>query len=95
MFFVLCSHLFPPHLPLLSTLATQGFKHGYKAEDMAERSKGFRLIRKKVRLDRLHNLALAESKRLHSIIATDAEANQAQALGSGALAETTDDEDDF
>jgi hypothetical protein len=62
---------------------------------MAERSRGFRLIRKKVRTDRLNNLVLAEAKRLHSINATDVEANLAQALGSGALAETTDDEDDF
>ena len=80
---------------MISRLSHQGFKHGYKAEDMAERSKGFRLIRKKVRTDRLNNLVLAEAKRLHSINATDAEANLAQALGSGALAETTDDEDDF
>ena len=66
-----------------------------KAEDLAERSKGFRLIRKKVRLDRLNNLPEAEAKRLQSFNDADEDANLAQALGSGALADTTDDEDDF
>ena len=80
---------------MISRLSHQGFKHGYKAEDLAERSKGFRLIRKKVRLDRLNNLPEAEAKRLQSFNAADDDANLAQALGSGALADTTDDEDDF
>jgi hypothetical protein len=80
---------------MISRLSCQGFRHGYKAEDLAERARGFRHIRKKVRKDRLDNLKAAEAKRLVSIIAADNGASRTLALGSGGLDDTTDEEDDF
>ena len=62
---------------------------------MAERANGFRIIRKLVRVDRMRNLKAAEAKRLVSVLRTDGEMCRTQALGSGALADTTDDEDEF
>ena len=73
----------------------QEWKHGYTAEVMAERANGFRIIRKLVRVDRMRNLKAAEAKRLVSVLKTDGEKCPTEALGSGALADTTDDEDEF
>jgi hypothetical protein len=80
---------------MVSRLSYQGFHHGYKDADLAERAKGFRVIRKKVRKDRLNNLKAAEAKRLVGVFSADAEESRQLALGSGGLADTTDDEDEF
>ena len=47
-----------------------------------------------MRKDRVNNLKKAEDKRLHGVLEEDREASRAQALESGALADTTDDEED-
>jgi hypothetical protein len=78
-----------------SRLECQGWKHGYTAEAMAERANVFRMFRKLVRVDRVKNLRPAEAKRLVSVLKTDGSVSRTQALGSGALADTTDDEDEF
>jgi len=80
---------------MTSRLSCQGWKHGYTASDLSERSAGFRKVRKLVRKDRLHNLKAAEAKRLYAVLDADGEATRQQAPGSGGLADTTDDEDDF
>jgi hypothetical protein len=80
---------------MISRLSCQGFKHGYKPADYAERAKGFRLVRKLVRKDRLHNLQAAEQKRLASVLLQEGNDGETQALASGGLAPTTEEEDDF
>ena len=80
---------------MISRLSCQGWKHGYTAKDLSERSQGFRKVRKLVRVDRANNLKAAESKRLFSVLDADANTARAQALGSGGLADTTDEEDDY
>jgi hypothetical protein len=80
---------------MYSRLSCQGWKYGYTADALAERSANFRKVRKLVRLDRLNNLKTAEANRLNLGADADAEDDRAQALGSGGLADTTDDEDDF
>jgi hypothetical protein len=79
---------------MYSRLAYQGFIHGYKPRDLAQRSKEYRQVRKLVRKDRLNNLPAAEANRLAEVMGADGDATKAQALGSGGLADTTDDEDD-
>jgi hypothetical protein len=78
-----------------SRLSCQGWTHGYTADYLAERSAGFRKIRKLVRIDRLNNLAAAEAIRLKTVLAADVDLCKSQALCSGGLADTTDEEDDF
>ena len=80
---------------MVSRLTCQGWRHGYTADVMAQRSNGFRKIRKLVRLDRLNNLKAAEATRLNTSIDAVGEERRQQALGSGGLADTTDDEDGF
>jgi hypothetical protein len=80
---------------MISRLSCQGFRHGYKAEDLAERARGFRKIRKKVRKDRLNNLKAAEAKRLVSLNDATRGESRTLALGSGGLDDTTDEDDDF
>jgi hypothetical protein len=78
---------------MVSRLSYQGFHHSYKHSDLADRAKGFRLIRKKVRRDRLQHLAAAEEKRLAGVRVEDGDANRQLELGSGGLADTSDEED--
>ena len=80
---------------MISRLSCQGWRHGYTAEIMAERSKEFRKVRKLVRLDRLNNLKAAEAKRLNTSMDAVGEERRQQALGSGGLADTIDDENGF
>ena len=80
---------------MYSRLSCKGWKYGYTADALAERSTNFRKVRKLVRLDRLNNLKIAEANRLNLGAGADAEESRALALGSGGLADTTDDEDDF
>jgi hypothetical protein len=80
---------------MYSRLSHQGWKKGYTADALAERSAEFRKIRKLVRKDRLKNLKAAEAKRLNHVVDEDADVCRAQTLGSGGLADTTDEEDDF
>ena len=80
---------------MVSRLTCQGFRHGYTAEVLARRSQEFRKIRKLVRLDRLNNLKAAEAKRQRTGIDAATEERRQQALGSGGLADTTDEEDGF
>jgi hypothetical protein len=79
---------------MMSRLSCQGWKHGYTAKDLSERSAGFRKVRKLVRVDRAKNLEAAEKKRLFAELDADADEARALALGSGGLADTTDDDDD-
>ena len=76
-------------------LEYQGFIHGYAAEDCVKRAKGFRGIRKLVHLDRRNNLKAAEEKRLGTAVETNDNELRAQAVATGGLADTTDEEDDF
>ena len=78
-----------------SRLSCQGWRHGYKKENLKERSAGFRKFRKLVRIDRMQNLQAAEAGRLKVTVENDTEESRRQALESGALADTTDEEDDF
>ena len=78
-----------------SRLEYQGVIHGYAAEDLVKRAKGFRSIRKLVRLDRRNNLKAAEEKRLGTAVETSDHDLHAQAMATGGLADTTDEEDDF
>ena len=80
---------------MASRLEYQGMKHGYSDECLRERSKGFRIIRKQVRIDRVNNLKIAEDNRLQLVLLTDDDHLRAQQLESGGLADTTDEEDDF
>jgi hypothetical protein len=75
-------------------LSYQGYTHGYKKKDLQDKAAEFRQFRKLVRRDRLNNLAAAEEIRLRSVLEADVTASRAQALESGGLADTTDDEDD-
>ena len=79
---------------MMSRLSCQGWKHGYTAKDLSERSAGFRKVRKLVRVDRSKNLEAAEKKRLFAVLDADADEARALALGSGGLADTTDEDDD-
>ena len=79
---------------MYSRLSYQGYKHGYTAADLTERAKGFRIVRKLMRKDRLDNLEAAEKKRLSGVVDTDGSVAKHQMLGSGGLADTTDDESD-
>ena len=78
-----------------SRLEYQGVIHGYAAEELVKRSAGFRTIRKLVRLDRKNNLKAAEEKRLGTSVETNDDELRAQAIASGGLADTTDEEDDY
>ena len=69
--------------------------HGYAADDLRKRSEGFRAIRKLVRLDRRNNLKAAEDKRLGADLTLHDDELRAQAMATGGLADTTDEEDDF
>jgi hypothetical protein len=80
---------------MILRLGYQGYKQGYTATASAERSAGFRLVRKLVRKDRINNLKAAEEKRLSMVTAADDDVSRSQALASGALADTTDEEDNF
>jgi hypothetical protein len=80
---------------MFSRLTCQGWRHGYTREFLAGRSVEFRKIRKLVRLDRLNNLKAAEAKRLNTSIDAVDEQRRQEALGSGGLADTTDEEDGF
>ena len=80
---------------MISRLSCQGWRHGYTPQILAVRSKEFRRVRKLVRLDRLNNLKAAEAKRLNTTVNADDEEQRQQALGSGGLADTTDEEDGF
>ena len=82
---------------MISRLSCQGWRHGYTPAILAERAREFRQIRKLVRIDRLQNLAKAEAIRLELSLQDDNDASRIQALGSGGLADTTDDDegDDF
>jgi hypothetical protein len=77
-----------------SRLSCQGFRHGYKAADLKERATGFRKFRKQVRIDRVNNLKAAEEQRLETVLEEDLAASRSEALESGALSDTTDDEQD-
>jgi hypothetical protein len=77
-----------------SRLSCQGFRHGYKAADLKERATGFRKFRKQVRIDRVNNLKAAEDKKLESVLEEDLASSRSQALESGGLSDTTDDEED-
>jgi hypothetical protein len=79
---------------MVSRLSYQGFHHSYRDVDLEERAKGFRVIRKQVRKDRINNLKDAETKRLQGVVTDDVEANRVLQLTSGGLADTTDDEED-
>jgi hypothetical protein len=76
-------------------LEYQGVIHGYAGKDLKRRSEGFRAIRKRVRLDRRNNLKAAEDKRLGTDVAQNDDDLRAQAVATGGLADTTDEEDDF
>jgi hypothetical protein len=78
-----------------SRLEYQGVIHGYGADDCKKRSEGFRAIRKLVRLDRRNNLKAAEDKRLGADLGQNEDELRAQAVATGGLADTTDDEDEF
>ena len=78
-----------------SRLEYQGVIHGYAADDLRKRSEGFRAIRKLVRLDRKNNLKTAEAKRLGADLVQNDDELRAQAMATGGLADTTDEEDDF
>jgi hypothetical protein len=78
-----------------SRLKYQGVIHGYAAEDLVQRSEGFRAIRKLVRLDRRNNLQAAEEKRLGTAVGMNDNELRAQELASGGLADTTDEDDDY
>jgi hypothetical protein len=78
-----------------SRLEYQGVIHGYAADDLRQRSEGFRAIPKLVRLDRRNNLKAAEDKRLGADLGQNDDELRAQAVATGGLADTTDDEDDF
>ena len=78
-----------------SRLSCQGWRHGYTAKLLAERSQGFRAIRKLVRKDRLDNLKAAEFIRLGSTVSAHEDLERTQSLESGGLADTTDEEDNF
>ena len=70
-----------------SRLEYQGVIHGYAAEDLVKRAKGFRSIRKLVRLDRRNNLKAAEEKRLGTAVETNDNDLHAQAMATGGLAD--------
>jgi hypothetical protein len=80
---------------LISRMSYQGYKHGYTAAARTARSAGFRQVRKLVRKDRINNLEAAEVKRLSLVTDVDGELSRTQALTTGGLADTTDEEDDF
>ena len=80
---------------MISRLSCQGWRHGYTPAILAQRAQEFRQIRKLVRVDRLQNLAKAEANRLQLSQQDDNDASQIQALGSGGLADTTDEDDDI
>jgi hypothetical protein len=80
---------------MVSRLSCQGWRHGYTPTIMASRAEGFRKIRKLVRRDRLNNLQAAEALRLNPSGLDSGDESRLQALGSGGLADTTDDEDEF
>ena len=64
-------------------------RNAQRGLDVSENSAGFR------RVDRINNLKAAEAKRLSAVFTEDGDAIRLQALGSGGLAGTTDDEDEF
>jgi hypothetical protein len=82
-------------LEMVSRLSYQGFKTSYTSTALSERAEEFRQIRKKVRKDRINNLDAAEKNRLALTPDSDGETSRTQALGSGGLADTTDEEDNF
>jgi hypothetical protein len=82
-------------LEMVSRLSFQGYKTSYTSAALTNRAEEFRQIRKKVRKDRANNLDAAEMNRLSLTTDSDGETSRTQALGSGGLADTTDEEDNF
>ena len=79
-------------LECVQRLSYQGFRHGHTPPYLADQATKFRKMRKLVRADRLENLADAEELRMEGLPSTEAEQDAQDMLNSGALADTTEDE---